>query len=144
MLTLLHPLCQLIGILPENRKDVLLITLCLSVYLDRLSMDHRMASILDYVLNVCSLTNKGSLISELVTDLGFDFLCLTETWQQPRDFAELNLLGLSMPVKLVLQVVELVLLFSIIGNIRSTCFLTLYANLLNQFLWMFMDVYLLS
>ncbi|XP_026011883.1 uncharacterized protein LOC113014514 [Astatotilapia calliptera] len=42
------------------------------------------------LLNIRSLTNKGHLIQDLLTDRKFDFFCLTETWQQPNDFSQLN------------------------------------------------------
>lgn len=43
------------------------------------------------LLNVRTISNKGQLIHDLVNDHKFDFLCLTETWQQPSDYTELNL-----------------------------------------------------
>lgn len=42
------------------------------------------------LFNTRSLTNKGPLIYDLLNDSKFDFLCLTETWQQPHDFSQLN------------------------------------------------------
>ena len=41
--------------------------------------------------NSRSLTNKGPLLNDLITDRKYDFFCLTETWQQPNDFSQLNL-----------------------------------------------------
>ncbi|XP_042073552.1 uncharacterized protein LOC121813724, partial [Haplochromis burtoni] len=40
--------------------------------------------------NIHSLTSKGPLIQDLLSDRKFDFFCLTETWQQPDDFSQLN------------------------------------------------------
>lgn len=39
------------------------------------------------LLNVRSLNNKASLVYDLVNDHNPEFLCLTETWQLPQDFA---------------------------------------------------------
>lgn len=41
-------------------------------------------------VNICSLTKKGHLIQNLLTDHKFDFFCLTESWQQPNEFSQLN------------------------------------------------------
>ena len=37
------------------------------------------------LFNICSLTNKGSLLFDLLNDRKFNFFCLTETWQDPND-----------------------------------------------------------
>lgn len=42
------------------------------------------------LFNIRSLTTKGPLLQDLLTDRKFDFLCLTETWQQPNDFPQLD------------------------------------------------------
>ena len=42
------------------------------------------------LFNICSLTNKGPLLFDLQNDHKFDFFYLTETWQQPNDFSDLN------------------------------------------------------
>ena len=42
------------------------------------------------LFNIRSLTNKGPLLFDLQNDHKFDFFCLTETWQQPHDFSDLN------------------------------------------------------
>lgn len=42
------------------------------------------------LFNVRSLTNKALLMNELICDANLDILCLTETWQPPNDFSQLN------------------------------------------------------
>ncbi|XP_051512965.1 uncharacterized protein LOC127417184 [Myxocyprinus asiaticus] len=44
------------------------------------------------LLNCHSLTDKASILNELITDIKLDMLLLTETWQIPNDFLQLNLL----------------------------------------------------
>lgn len=42
------------------------------------------------LLNTRSLTNKGPLLQNLLTEREFDFFCLSETWQLPNVFSQLN------------------------------------------------------
>ncbi len=42
------------------------------------------------LFNIRSLTGKGQLLQDLLRDRVYDFLCLTETWQQPNYFSQLN------------------------------------------------------
>lgn len=42
------------------------------------------------LFNIRSLTGKGQLLQDLLLDRKYDFLCLTETWQHPNDFSQLN------------------------------------------------------
>lgn len=42
------------------------------------------------LLNIRSLTGKGHLVQDLLTDRKLDFMCLNETWQLPGDFSQLN------------------------------------------------------
>ncbi len=42
------------------------------------------------LFDTCSLTNKGPLLYDLLTGCKFDFFCLTETWQQPNDFSQID------------------------------------------------------
>ncbi|XP_051916324.1 uncharacterized protein LOC127597376 [Hippocampus zosterae] len=42
------------------------------------------------LLNIRSLTGKGNLIQDILTDRKLDILCLNETWQTPGDFSQLN------------------------------------------------------
>lgn len=42
------------------------------------------------LFNTRSLTGKGPLLQDLLSDRKFDFMCLTETWQQHNDFSQLN------------------------------------------------------
>ena len=42
------------------------------------------------LFNIRSLNGKGQLLQDLLLDHKYDFLCLTETWQHPDDFSQLN------------------------------------------------------
>ncbi|KAL0153382.1 hypothetical protein M9458_051301 [Cirrhinus mrigala] len=44
------------------------------------------------LLNCRSISDKGPYLNELITDIDLDMLFLTETWQTPNDFIQLNLL----------------------------------------------------
>ncbi len=44
------------------------------------------------LLNTHSLYGKGTLLSDIMIERNLDLLFLTETWQMPDDFIELNLL----------------------------------------------------
>jgi len=44
----------------------------------------------DNILNIRSLTGKGHVIQDILTDRKFDFFCLNETWQVHEDFSQLN------------------------------------------------------
>lgn len=41
-------------------------------------------------LNIRSLTGKGHFIHDLIKDRDLDFMCSSETWQQPNDFSQVN------------------------------------------------------
>ena len=41
------------------------------------------------LLHIRSMTSTGHLIQDLITDPKLDFLCFTETWQQPNGFSQL-------------------------------------------------------
>lgn len=43
------------------------------------------------LFNTRSLTDKGPILNEFITDNNIDFLCITETWQKPMDYISLNL-----------------------------------------------------
>lgn len=40
--------------------------------------------------NIRSLSGKGLFLQDLINDRKYDFFSLTETWQQPNDFSQLN------------------------------------------------------
>lgn len=42
------------------------------------------------LFNIRSLSGNGQVLQDLLLDRKYDFLCLTETWQQPNDFSHLN------------------------------------------------------
>ena len=42
------------------------------------------------LINTRSLTGKGQLLQDLILDRKLDCLCLSETWQTPDDFSQLN------------------------------------------------------
>ena len=42
------------------------------------------------LLNIRSLTPKAVAVNEIITDHGFDALCLTETWIRPDEYFSLN------------------------------------------------------
>lgn len=42
------------------------------------------------LFNAQSLTNKSAFIQDHIMDKGIDFMCLTETWQQPEVYCALN------------------------------------------------------
>lgn len=42
------------------------------------------------LLNIRSLTGKGHLVQDILTERKLDFLCLNETWQLSGDFTQLN------------------------------------------------------
>ena len=46
--------------------------------------------------NIRSITNKGHLVNDFITDNKLDYLCLTKTWQQQNDFLHLNSAALSL------------------------------------------------
>ncbi|KAK3506949.1 hypothetical protein QTP70_031707, partial [Hemibagrus guttatus] len=54
------------------------------------TVKHDNANINFGLFNIRSLTNKGHLVQDLLMDRKLEFLCLTETWQQPNDFSQLN------------------------------------------------------
>ena len=64
------------------------------------------------LLNCRSISDKAPYLNEMITDNNLDIFLLTETWQVPEDFLQLNLLTpdgykyLSKPVNMVKGVVS--------------------------------------
>ncbi len=55
------------------------------------SITHTRANYHKFALyNIRSIANKAPFINDLITDHKLDYLCLTETWQPPNDFLQLN------------------------------------------------------
>lgn len=83
------------------------------------------------LLNIRSLTGKGHLVQDLLTDRKLDFMCLNETWQLPGDFSQLNdctPLGLFTFANLAALVAEVVSRYSTARNGRLLQFLCLLSR----------------